>query len=332
MKNMQCFFRWKGAATVLAALTFFLLVSCEHGAQLKDYDISEIYGYKFYGDITSSSGTTLKPSFILYDDNRAAWNMSVDGMNDIQFYYYALKEDVSNYTLYWFGAADKTAASIHDDSKAVMKAKIGINALDKIVILLIDDKFTGNEKMANHRVPMQKQTNVPRTLTPPKIPVDFSIKDEVIEIPSSVPEADWEGASSYVGAFDYLLGPGGTVERGHGTCGKDTKGNDITPKIGIEKDAAGSYKVTVKVHPFAYGTNMGTQAFDISGVKVRKSGTVYYLQQDLSSVPARTREGKATTLKDVTVRGKLEDGKLTLRVSFIPDKMSLRIVEIFKSK
>ena len=45
MKNIQCFFRWKVSAAVLATLTFFLLVSCKQGAQsapeLKDYDISE---------------------------------------------------------------------------------------------------------------------------------------------------------------------------------------------------------------------------------------------------------------------------------------------------
>ena len=66
MKTMQCFFQRKGVAAVLATLTFFLLVSCQQGAQsaqeLKDHDISEIYGYMFYGNITASSGNTLKPS------------------------------------------------------------------------------------------------------------------------------------------------------------------------------------------------------------------------------------------------------------------------------
>ena len=60
MKNIHRFFREGVCLAVLPALAL-LLVSCGQGSQnLKEYDISEIYGYTFYGNITASSGTTCK--------------------------------------------------------------------------------------------------------------------------------------------------------------------------------------------------------------------------------------------------------------------------------
>ena len=336
MKNMQCFFRRKGAVAVLAVLTFFLLVSCGHGAQsaqeLKDYDISVLYGYTFYGNITASSGNTLKPSFILYNPERAEWNMSVNGMNNNQFYYYAVKKSAANYTLYWFGASDYNAAKAKDKSKAAMTVHIGINSLDQITILLTDDSLSGIEEMSNNRVPMHKQTNVPRKTTPPPIDFDSSIQDVTIDVPSDASEADWGGVASYAGAFDYLVGPGGEMARGHGTCGKDAAGNEITPKIGITPDAAGTHTVKVTMHRFVSQPPMSIDPFDIPGVKVFKDGAVYYLKYGPSSVEAFMENGKAITLNNVTVHGKLENGKLTLRVSFMPGNMQIPITEIFKSE
>ena len=203
MKNMQCFFQRKGAAVILAALTFFLLISCKQGAQeLKDYDISEIYGYTFYGDITADSSNTLKPSFILYNDERAGWNMSVNGMNDNQFYYFAVKNSTANYTLYWFGASNEAAAKAKDKSKAAMTVQLGINSPDNIRILLTGDGLSGIEKMKGAPVPMTKQTGIPRKTTPPPINFDSSIQDVTINIPSAASEADWGGATSYSGTFD----------------------------------------------------------------------------------------------------------------------------------
>ena len=337
MKNMQCFFQWKGVAAVLATLTFFLLVSCQQGAQsaqeLKDHDISEIYGYTFYGNITASSGTTLKPSFILYNDKRAEWNMSVNGMNNNQFYYYAVKNsEPNNYTLYWFGASNETEAKAKDQSKAAMEVHLGIDSPDQITILLTGDKLTDIKEMANNRVPMHKQTNVPRKTTPPPIDFNSSIQDITINIPSSASEADWDGATSYSGTFDYLVGPGGEMARGHGTCGKDSTGNEITPKIRITPDAAGSHTVKVNKYRAVTQSPMNIESFDIPGVKVFKDGAVYYLKYGPSSVEACKENGEDITLHNVTVHGKLENGKLTLRVSFMPGLMPLAIVEVFKSK
>ena len=334
MKNMQCFFQRKGAAAILAALTFFLLISCKQGAQeLKDYDISEIYGYTFYGDITADSSNTLKPSFILYNDERAGWNMSVNGMNDNQFYYFAVKNSTANYTLYWFGASNEAAAKAKDKSKAAMTVQLGINSPDNIRILLTGDGFGGIKKMKGPPVPIKKKRGIPRKTTPPPINFDSSIQDVTINIPSAASEADWGGATSYSGTFDYLVGDGEkTLARGHGTCGKDAAGNEIIPKIRITPDAAGSHTVKVNKYRAVTQSSMNIESFDVPGVKVFKYGAVYYLKYGPSSVEAHKENGEDITLHNVTVHGKLENGKLTLRVSFMPGKMQIPVTEIFKSK
>ena len=73
--------------------------------------------------------------------------------------------------------------------------------------------------------------------------------------------------------------------------------------------------------------------FDIDGVKVKKDGDVYYLDRAAVSIPhVKKADGSEVTLNNVTVRGKLESGKLTLRVSFKPGNMPFPIVEIFTSE
>ena len=342
MKNIQCFFRWKGAAAVLAALTFFLLVSCGHGAQsnqsdleLKDHTISKIYGYTFYGNITATSGATLKPSLILYDKERADWNMNVTTGAEMpvnSFYYYAVRNSASNYTLYWFTGADFAAMQNREKSKAVMTVQLGINSPDEIVILLTGDGLTGIEKMKNRRVPLTKQVSIPPKTDAPPIPFDPSIQDVQIKVPDHAPRADWEGKSSYTGKFDFLVGPEGKViAKGHGSCGKDSASNEITPTIGITKDTTGSHTVTLTVHRFAYTKQMTIEGFDLPGVKVFKVGNVNYLECTLPSFTAKRADGSNITLNDVTAHGKLENGKLTLRVSFRPGAMPFPVVEVFKS-
>lgn len=269
MKNVQCCFQRKGAAAILAALAFFLLVSCEQGAQnaqsapeLKDRDISEIYGYTFYGNITASSGNTLKPSLILYNNERADWNMSVNGMNVNQFYYYAVKNSKANYTLYWLSGADYGAMLTRDKSKAAMTVHLGINSPDNIRILLTGDGLSGIENMKGAPVPMTKQTGIPRKTTPPPIDFNSSIQDVTINVPPAASEADWDGAASYSGTFDYLVGQGGEMARGHGTCGKDSAGNEITPeirlkgrKVKLSPFALSQYEVTQELYEAIMGHN-----------------------------------------------------------------------------
>ncbi|QTQ13795.1 hypothetical protein HRQ91_04605 [Treponema parvum] len=321
-KNMRYFF--KGGAAAISAALILLSVSCSQSAdELKDHDISELYGYTYHGTITASGGNTLIPLLILYNDKRADWNMSINGMNVVPFYYYTVKNSKSNYTMYWFGGSDLAAAESHDKSKAAMTVQLGINSLDEVVILLTGDGLTGIEAMQNTRVPMYKQTAIPKNTNAPSIAFDPSIQDVTIEIPSDAAAADWGGSASYTGTFDYLIGPGGNTARGHGSCGAG-----IEPKITFASD--GTHTVKLGMHRFAYTPMMTIEGYDIPGVRVSEKDGVYYLKRDPAGVPANMG-GVSKTLNDLTVCGKLEGGKLTLRVEFKPGAMPLPIIEIFTS-
>ena len=325
-KNMRYFF--KGGAAAISAVLMLLSVSCSQNEdELKDYDISELYGYTYHGTITSSSGETLVPSLILYNDKRADWNMSINGMTVVQFYYYAVKNSKSNYTMYWFGGADYGAAMTKDASKAAMTVQIGINSTDGIIILLTGDGLTGIGAMSNTRVPMAKQKKIPRNTDAPNVAFDPSIQDVTIKIPDGASDADWEGAASYTGTFDYLVGNDGNMARGHGSCGDGSE-----PNIVLVPDGGGTHTVKIKTHRFAYTAMMTILPFVIDGIKVKKDGDVYYLDRAAVSIPhVKKADGTEVTLNDVTVRGKLENGKLTMRISFKPGLMPFAIVEVFKS-
>ena len=326
-KTVYAFF---AAAAIAASLLF---VSCDaisdafRDETLENIDIKELHGYTYYGNITSSGGSTLTPSLTIYNKERIDWNMSVNGMIDTQFWYYSVKNSKNNYTLYWFSGADYGAAMSHEFSKAAMTVQVGINSTDGIIILLTGDGLTGIGAMSNTRVPMAKQKNIPRNKNAPEVKFDPSIQDVEINIPSSATEADWGGAGSYTGKFDYLVGPEGTVARGHGTCGAGSE-----PKITLTPHAAGTHTVKLKMYRFAYTQQMTIEAFDIDGVTVRKEGDVYYLDRAAHSIPnVKKADGTEVTLNEVAVRGELKDGKLTLRVSFKPGNMPFTIVEVFKS-
>lgn len=326
-KTVYAFF---AAAAIAASLLF---VSCDaisdafRDETLENIDITELYGYTYYGNITSSGGSTLTPSLTIYNKERIDWNMSVNGMINTQFWYYSVKNSKNNYTLYWFSGADQSAAMSHEFSKAAMTVQIGINSTDGITILLTGDGLTGIGAMSNTRVPMAKQKNIPRNKNAPEVKFDPSIQDVEINIPSSATEADWGGAGSYTGKFDYLVGPEGKVARGHGSCGDGSE-----PNIVLVPGGAGTHTVKLKTHRFAYTQQMTILPFDIDGVTVKKDGNVYYLDRSAHSIPdVKKADGSKVTLSDVTVRGKLENGKLTLRVSFKPGNMPFAIVEVFKS-
>ena len=331
-KHKRYFLSGMGVAAL--AICALLTVSCTEllnafkDEALENHDISDIYGYTYYGNITSSGGSTLTPSLIIYNNDRLDWNMSVNGMNINQFYYYSVKNSKNNYTLYWFSGADYGAAMTKDASKAAMTVQIGINSTDGVTILLTGDGLTGIGAMSNTRVPMAKQKNIPRNKEAPVVDFDPSIQDVEINIPSAATEADWGGAGSYTGKFDYLVGNGGKLARGHGTCGDGSK-----PKIILIPDGAGTHTVKIKTHRCSYTAMMTILPFDIDGVKVKKDGDVYYLDRAAVSIPhVKKADGSEVTLNDVTVRGKLESGKLTLRVSFKPGNMPFPIVEIFTSE
>ena len=322
---------------IVSMLISLFFVSCTNDdeSEMTDYEISEIYGYTFYGNITASSGNTLIPSIILYNDERCDWNMSVNGMNNNQFYYYSVKNSTANYTLYWYSAENVSYCKSKDSSKASMVVQLGINSADEIVILLTGDDLTGVSGMTNTRVKMSKQTNIEKNTTPSKIEFDEEVEDITISIPENAVSANWAGESSYSGKFVFMVGEGGSFAKGQGTSGTDSDGNEITPTVLITDTSAVSVNtVTIKVPRFAYTEAMTIEPYDIAGVQVLKDGEVYYLSYEAgssSSVTAQKADGTTININSLTLKGKLENGILTIRTSFNPGKMPFPIIQIFTS-
>lgn len=320
---------------VLSTSLFFLACSPDCEVQETDYDISELYGYTYYGNITASSGNTLIPSIILYNEERCDWNMSVNGMNNNQFYYYSVKNSIANYTLYWYSAENVSYCKSKDSSKASMIVQLGINSPDEIVILLTGDNLTGVSGMTNTRVTMTKQTDIPQNTTPSAIGYDEEVEDVTITIPDTAEEAVWGGEPSYTGSFVFMVGEGGSLAKGQGTSGTDSDGNEIIPTVTItDTSSVSSGTVTLTVPRFAYTEAMTIEPYEIEFVKVFKDGDIYYLSYEASSesnVVAQKADGTTININSLTLTGKLENGILVLRTSFYPGKMPFPIIQIFTS-
>ena len=322
--------------SLAAAFLLSMSVSCseDDAGELADYDISELYGYTYYGTISASSGNVLTPSLILYNDSRCDWNMSVTGMNNNQFYYFSEKNGTSNYTMYWFSAENAAACAEKDSSKASMTVQLGINSLDEIVILLTSDDLTNVSGMTNTRVPMIKQTSIERNTEPSEIEYDEEVEDVTITIPDSAVTTQWPGSTSYTGTFVYMVedGNGGYLAKGQGTCGTDSAGNVITPLVEVEDtNASAAGTVTLTLPRFAYTESMTVEAFDVSDVQVSEASGIVYLYLAPTSVEGLKADGTTITMNELTVAGKLENGILTLRSSFKPGKMPFAIVQVFTS-
>lgn len=320
---------WKGlflSLLVLFASLCFWSCSDDDETDATDYDISELYGYTYYGNITASSGSTLIPSLLIYNDERCDWNMSVNGMNNNQFYYYGVKNSTANYTLYWYSAENVAYCKTKDTSKASMTIQLGINSSDEIVILLTGDDLTGVSGMTNTRVSMKKQADKGKNTTPPEINFESDIEDVKIKIPDTATASNWTGANSYAGTFVYMVGnPGNIIQKGKGNAGKAADGTPVTPEIKITATENNTVKITM--HTFSYTEQMTIDGYDIPDVSVKTDGNVLYLYRAKSSDLVIEEK----TLTNLTVSGKLENGVLTLRVSYAPGKMPFPITEIFTS-
>lgn len=294
--------------------------------QEHDYDIADFYGYTFQGTISASSGNTLTPALILYNENRCDWNMSTNGMEFNQFYYFSKKNSASNYTLYWYGGAKAHYAILQDISQADMVVQLGLNSPTEVVVLLTGDTLTGVSGMTNTRVNMQK-TNAEKNTNAPNIVVDSSISDISTEIPASATSANWfEESSSYEGSFVFMVGEGGTLLKDHG---KSDVNGETTPTAKITKSSSG--KVVVSTPAMYYTETMNITSYDIADVEVKKDGDVYYLTKGSYTQEIDQSSGKSITLNGSSVYGKYENGILTLRLEFYPGKMPFPITQIFTS-
>jgi hypothetical protein len=314
--------------TSTVAVILLSIFSCKlnDDEAVTDYQLSEIFGNTYYGAITASSGTTLIPALIIYNDNRCDWNMNTNGMNNNQFYYYSVKNSAANYTLYWFSAENVSECMSKNSAKASMTVQLGINSSDEIVILLTGDDLTGISAMSNTRVPMLKQSKIARKTEPSEIVFDKDIEDISILCPSSAIPVAWAGLNTYSGSFIYIVSDnnGGALQKGIGTCGKDSNGNEIIPKIQIQNPVSNT--VTVITNQFSYTEQMTVSPIEVNNVSVSKDGDVYYLHKDKVAIKTSERD-----LNEFMLDGMLENGILTLRISYKPGKMPFPIVEIFTS-
>ncbi len=303
-------------------------VSCsqdDNGSTAQDFDISELYGYTFQGTISASSGTTLTPAIIIYNDERCDWNMSTNNMSNNQFYYYSEKTGTGAYTLYWYGTDKQSYCASKDSSQADMTVQLGINSLEEVVILLTADDYSGVSNMTNTRVTMKLQSSIARNVTPSVISEDSDIEDVTITIPETAVSSDWsEDETTFEGSFVYLVGDDGSIEKGTGSCGTDSDGKEITPVVSFSNSSSGS--ITITMHSFSYNSSMTIESYDVSGVSVKEADDVQYLEYS-GSVTAGSY-----TLNSFSLAGKLEEGILTLRVSFKPGSMPFAITEIFTSE
>ncbi len=344
-KHKRYFLSGMGVAAL--AICALLTVSCTEllnafkDEALENHDISDIYGYTYYGNITSSGGSTLTPSLTIYNKERVDWNMSVNGMIDTQFWYYAEKKSKNNYTLHWFVGSDRDSARSKIETDAVMTVQIGINSTDGVVILLTGDGLTGIGAMSNTRVPMARQIGIVRKLTAPEIKIDDT-EDIAIVIPETAADTEWSAEKIYTGTFKYLVkGKGKVIQSGSGSSGKDAHGNEITPTARIAAD--GTHTVKLILPRFAYDSNMTIEPITIPGVKVQKKDGIYYFKYDSpkkelppeegGGIPALKADGNTIKLMQLSIRGMIKDEggtpTLTLRTSFKPGKMPFPVVQVF---
>jgi hypothetical protein len=180
--------------------------------------------------------------------------------------------------------------------------------------------------MTNTRVSMKKQADKVKNTTPPEINFESDIEDVKILIPETATASVWTGKNSYAGTFVYMVGnPGNIIQKGKGNAGKAVDGTPVTPEIKITATENNTVKITM--HTFSYTEQMTIDGYEIPDVSVKTDGNVLYLYRAKSSDLVIDEK----TLTNLTVSGKLENGVLTLRVSYAPGKMPFPITEIFTS-
>ncbi len=319
---------------ILVLFAFVLVLSsCDNlnsgnssNTQEQDFDIKDFYGYTFQGTISASSGNTLTPALIIYNKDRCDWNMSTNGMEFNQFYYFSEKNSASNYTLYWYGGAKARYAAQQDKSQADMVVQLGLNSTSEVVILLTGDSLTGVSGMTNTRVTMRK-TDAEKNTSAPEIVINQDVNDIDSEIPSSATSVDWfEDSSTFEGSFDFMVGEDGALLKDHG---KSDVNGTTTPSVKITKSSSG--KVIVSTPPMYYTETMNITSYDIADVEVKKYGDVYYLTKGSYTQDITQSNGSTITLNGSSVYGKYENGILTLRLEFYPGKMPFPITQIFTS-
>lgn len=298
------------ACIPLIALSFFSLISCsnddDESDKVTEYALSDLYGYTFQGKISASSGNTLTPQLVIYDEKHLSWNMNTSGMNDSAFFYTAEQTKTNVYSLSWYSSESDFNAKTNSG----MTVTLGINSATSVTVLVVSNSTEGTSGgMAGKPVPMTRTNEAKKTWT--ESGSSESGNDSAIpEIAVEGESAEWaEESSVYTGKMKVLVSG-------------SNYGNDDALTTTVTKTSENTVTVT---NP-ATSAGMGSSAFDIEGISVTKSGDVYYLSKKDFTLTVGT-----TTYTCDSFTGKLEDGILTFVFVYTPGAMPMSITEVFTS-
>lgn len=154
------------ACIPLIALSFFSLISCsnddDESDKVTEYALSDLYGYTFQGKISASSGNTLTPQLVIYDEKHLAWNMNTSGMNDSAFFYTAEQTKTNVYSLSWY----TSESDFNSKTNSGMTVTLGINSATSVTVLVVSNSTEGTSSgMAGKPVPMTRTNEAKKTWT-----------------------------------------------------------------------------------------------------------------------------------------------------------------------
>ena len=290
--------------TVIAVAISTLFAACsteaDNDGTIPDYDISDLYGYTYSGTVSASSGNTLTPEMTIYDSTHVEWNMSSSSMSAATYYYNAEETAQNVYKLYWYASeSERSAASTSaDTSSALMSVTLGINSTNSISVI----------GMGTTVVEMSRTGDTQKTYSGDDDDTDETTVPEITILGDS---AAWaEESSAYTGSLSLIV---------MGTNYADSSSYAITVTKGDDN--------TVSITSPAVSTSMmSISSFTVDNVAVTKDGDVYYLYAESFTATAGT-----VTVNGSSLKGKLDDGVLTLVLVYRPGAMPLDITEVFTS-
>lgn len=307
---------------IFMCMAMFFSSCSEDGSKpviLPFYSLDMIAGYTYTTTFTSSSGKELNPSMTIFNSERLDWNMSSSNMGNNQFYYTASGDAFypNVWTMYWY--INKGDAVANKPENAAMSVKIGINNLEKITVLVSAADAGAGSSMAGTPLTMTLASHNKNTSATAISSENQNVNDTEISVNGENARWPFECEKIFYGEFNFLVGENGSVAKGTGSSG-----DNVIPSVKIVP--SGDDTVNITSPKMIYG-GMEVMPFIISGVKVKKSGEIYYLEKS-----EFTSSDGNYFISGKSVSGQLEEGVLTLRLQFIPGAMPFLITEIFISE
>ncbi len=306
---------------MLAAFVAQTFTSCSEDSEpvtIPVFPIESVYGFTFSTTFTSSSGNSLSPEITVFNSERIDWTMSSGSMGNNKFYYTAESDSLfpNVWTMYWYSSLSSFNSG--DTSKAAMKIKFGINALESISVLVMDNGNCSGASMAGTALTMKKVSGFYNTAPGEISDAAESITDTTISVKGE--KTDWfELSTSFTGSYDCLVGEDGCISKIHADC---SDGEII--RVVIKKTSDGL--VSVHVPAMNYG-GFNLESFMVTDVQVSAQEETFYLSKD-----SFVSSASGCVINGTSLKGEYKDGVLLLRYVFTPGKMPFPITVIFTSE